>query len=135
MGPKAFLKSYLRFDVKQTNSSDNAKNMLNKTQPSQSFGSDEIKNKEDDDVSFFTKRCAICDANCGMRNWLQHIQGKRHRFNIAVSVMHKQSYRASDCLLCRVGLVVSLSASHTVGGRFASRLGHTKDHHTNCLPA
>ena len=48
MGPKAFLKSYLRFDVKQTNSSDNAKNMLNKTQPSQSFGSDEIKNKEDD---------------------------------------------------------------------------------------
>ena len=39
---------------------------------------------------------------------------------------------------CRVGLVVSVSASHTVGHEFASRLGHTKDHHinsTNCLPA
>ena len=37
---------------------------------------------------------------------------------------------------CRYGLVVSLSASHAVGHRFASRLGHTKDHHkngTNCL--
>ena len=39
---------------------------------------------------------------------------------------------------CRVGLVVSVSASHTVGHDFASRPGHTKDHHkngTNCLPA
>ena len=37
-----------------------------------------------------------------------------------------------------VGLVVSVSASHTVGRGFASRPGHTKDHHkngTNCLPA
>ena len=36
------------------------------------------------------------------------------------------------------GLVVSVSASHTVGREFASRTGHTKDHHkngTNCLPA
>ena len=40
--------------------------------------------------------------------------------------------------VCRVGLVVSVSASHTVGREFASRPGHTKDHHkngTNCLPA
>ena len=39
---------------------------------------------------------------------------------------------------CRVGLVVSVSASHTVGREFASRPGHTKDHlknGTNCLPA
>ena len=39
---------------------------------------------------------------------------------------------------CRVGLVVSLSASHTVDHEFASRPGHTKDHHkngTSCLPA
>ena len=39
---------------------------------------------------------------------------------------------------CLVGLVVSVSASHTVGHEFASRLDHTKDHHkngTNCLPA
>ena len=39
---------------------------------------------------------------------------------------------------CRVGLVVSVSAFHTVGREFASRPGHTKDHHkngTNCLPA
>ena len=39
---------------------------------------------------------------------------------------------------CQVGLVVSMSASHTVSREFASRPGHTKDHHkngTNCLPA
>ena len=39
---------------------------------------------------------------------------------------------------CRVGSVGSVSASRTVGSEFASRLGHTKDHHkngTNCLPA
>ena len=39
---------------------------------------------------------------------------------------------------CRVGLVASASASHTIGREFASRPGHTKDHHkngTNCLPA
>ena len=44
------------------------------------------------------------------------------------------------CLLgpCRVGAVGSMSASRTVGREFASRPGHTKDHHkngTNCLPA
>ena len=32
---------------------------------------------------------------------------------------------------CRVGLVVSVSASHTVGNVFVSRPGHTKDHHKN----
>ena len=34
--------------------------------------------------------------------------------------------------------VVSVSTSHSVGLGFASRLGHTKDHHKNgknCLPA
>ena len=39
---------------------------------------------------------------------------------------------------CRVGLVVSMSTSHTISHKFASRPGHTKDHHkngTNCLPA
>ena len=38
----------------------------------------------------------------------------------------------------RDGLVVSVSASHAVGRDFASRTGHTKDHHkigTNCLAA
>ena len=37
---------------------------------------------------------------------------------------------------CRVALVVSVSASHTVGLKFASRAGHAKDYHkngTNCL--
>ena len=41
-------------------------------------------------------------------------------------------------LPCRVGLVVSVSTTHMVGHEFASRPGHTKDHHkngTNCLPA
>ena len=32
---------------------------------------------------------------------------------------------------CRVGLEVSVSSSHTVGRGFASRPGHTKDHHKN----
>ena len=39
---------------------------------------------------------------------------------------------------CWVSLVVSVSASYTVTREFASRPGHTKDHHkngTNCLPA
>ena len=39
---------------------------------------------------------------------------------------------------CRVGLVVRVSASHTVDREFASQPGHTKDHHkngTDCLPA
>ena len=39
---------------------------------------------------------------------------------------------------CRVGSVGSVSASHTVGCEFASRPGHTKDHHkdgTNRLPS
>ena len=39
---------------------------------------------------------------------------------------------------CRVGSIGSVSASRTVGRGFASRPGHTKDHHkngTNCLPA
>ena len=37
-----------------------------------------------------------------------------------------------------IGSVGSVSASRTVGREFASRPGHTKDHHkngTNCLPA
>ena len=41
-------------------------------------------------------------------------------------------------LPCLVGLVVIVSASHTVGCEFASQPGHTKDYHkngTNCLPA
>ena len=44
-----------------------------------------------------------------------------------------------DCVLpCWIGSVGSVSASRTVGREFASRPGHTKDHHksgTNCLPA
>ena len=39
---------------------------------------------------------------------------------------------------CRAGLVVSVSASQTVSREFASRSGHTIDHHkngTNCLLA
>ena len=39
---------------------------------------------------------------------------------------------------CQVCLVVSVSASHTVGREFASRPSYTKDHHkhgTNCLHA
>ena len=41
-------------------------------------------------------------------------------------------------LPCRVGLVVSVSASHRVGREFVYQPDHTKDHHengTNSLPA
>ena len=41
-------------------------------------------------------------------------------------------------LPCRVGLVVSASASHTVGRRLVRWPGQTKDHHTNgtnCISA
>ena len=44
----------------------------------------------------------------------------------------------NKCTPCWVGSVGSVSASRTVGREFASRPGHTKDHHkngTNCLPA
>ena len=44
----------------------------------------------------------------------------------------------TETLLLRDGLVVSVSASHAVGRGFASRSGHTEDHHkndTNCLPS
>ena len=47
-------------------------------------------------------------------------------------------FRYTELKPCRVGLVVSVSASHTVGREFASRQDHTKDHLkncTNCLPA
>ena len=62
--------------------------------------------------------------------------------------LQSQSLTESDCRTetvhtrddapCRVGSVGSVSASHTIGREFASRPGHTKDHHknaTNCLPA
>ena len=48
------------------------------------------------------------------------------------------SLESFSFMLCRVGSVGSVSASHTVGHEFASRPGYTKDHHkngTNCLPA
>ena len=52
------------------------------------------------------------------------------------------NYGKCNCITsmrpCRVGSVGSVSASRTVGREFASRPGHTKDHHkngTNCLPA
>ena len=36
-----------------------------------------------------------------------------------------------QCVPCPDGLMVSVSASHTVGREFVSRPGHTKDHHKN----
>ena len=47
-------------------------------------------------------------------------------------------HEPSSFIPCRVGSVGSVSASRTVGREFASRPGHTKDHHKNgtyCLPA
>ena len=61
-------------------------------------------------------------------------QPDRYSHTHSLSVTKKACF----CLPCRVGSVSSVSASHTVGREFASRPGHTKDHHkngTNCLPA
>ena len=64
---------------------------------------------------------------------------KQFIHNLQLYIMNlKQCMNFSMLKPCRVGLVVSVSASHTVGREFASRLGHTKDHHkngTNCLLA
>ena len=49
----------------------------------------------------------------------------------------KSHLMEKDIAVCRVVLVVSVSASHTVSREFASRPGHTKDNHkngTDCLP-
>ena len=60
--------------------------------------------------------------------------------NVPVSCMSFVNYIFYSAILipCRVGSVGSVSASRTVGREFASRPGHTIDHHkngTNCLPA
>ena len=55
------------------------------------------------------------------------------------SCIHEYScYKRSKDPPCRIGSVGSVPASLTVGREFASRPGHTKDHHkngTNCLHA
>ena len=56
------------------------------------------------------------------------------------SYVNNWIYNQTRYTVCRVGLVVSASTSHMVhvDDEFASRPGHTKDHHkngTDCLPA
>ena len=45
--------------------------------------------------------------------------------------MHTYVHNSNNESPCQVGFVVSVSASRTVGREFASRPGHTKDHHKN----
>ena len=57
---------------------------------------------------------------------------------ISEKVIYIQLYDYFTDIPCRVGSVGSVSASRTVGHEFASRPGHTKDHHkngANCLSA
>ena len=50
--------------------------------------------------------------------------------NISYHIIgHSKTVAASGSGPTRVGLVVSVSASHTIGREFDSRPGHTKDHH------
>ena len=70
----------------------------------------------------------------------QLIPSKKKKKNI--HRIHEQNMQfltsAKLFLPCRAGLVVSVSASHTVGRGFESWPGHTKHHHkngANCLPA
>ena len=59
--------------------------------------------------------------------------------DVSLAHLHEPSSLPLDVIKpCRVGSVGSVSASRTVGREFASRPGHTKDHHkngTNFLPA
>ena len=52
-------------------------------------------------------------------------------------VCYNKVFKAPDFKEHQVGLVVSMSASHAVGCRFAPWLGDTKDHKnvTNCITA
>ena len=53
-------------------------------------------------------------------------------------IWHSLGPSLYELILCRAGLVVSVSASHMVGRGFASQRVHTKHHHkngTNCLLA
>ena len=60
-------------------------------------------------------------------------------FNILfIAWFVKRQHSLNPVRLCRVGLVVTVSASHKVGRGFASQPGDTKNHHksgTNSLPA
>ena len=63
-----------------------------------------------------------------------------HQYSLVGKICsnHRSGQHIDIYIPCRVGLVVSVPASHTVGCKFASWSGHTKDHHkngTNCLPA
>ena len=78
---------------------------------------------------------------CWIRNNNQRNQTKItwDKYNDFLKKKEKEKYNTSHPLQCldkysiwipyRVGLVVSVSASHTVGREFASLSGHTKDHH------
>ena len=55
-----------------------------------------------------------------------------NKFTIGVSLLLNNSTNTkniNNALPRRVGLVVSVTASHAVGRPFAPRSGHTKDHH------
>ena len=58
--------------------------------------------------------------------------GKNENFKImATLTITMRHIRLWLIIPCRVGLVISVSASHTVGREFASRPAHTKDHYKN----
>ena len=67
---------------------------------------------------------------------LQYLRSKIYR--VVVLLVYHDIFLVLFLIPCRVGLVVNVSASQTVCREFASRPGHTKDHHkngTDCLPA
>ena len=87
----------------------------------------------------------------GMVNVLNVVMNNEHTYTFSLMNYYLQDYHYEIQNIyflkqfpifalkpCRVGSVGSVSASRTVGREFASRPGHTKDHHkngTNCLPA
>ena len=63
---------------------------------------------------------------------IEHTNIHRHAHLYTVTVNHYIMYFVNKIHVpkpCRVGSVGSVSASCTVGREFASRPGHTKDHH------
>ena len=74
---------------------------------------------------------------------MKHTMEKTHKIYNTKDVKKYSNNTCISCVKlsirpCRVGSVSSVSASGMVGCEFASRPGHSKDHHkngTNCLPA
>ena len=79
----------------------------------------------------------IPNTPCMTKKYSRHDSNGISSSVVCVFVYEKTVYKVRSCIgplmiyiyIYGDGLVVSVSASHAVGRGFASRPGHTKDHH------